>query len=154
MLFRSVAAASADGPQADLSVAAFCELGVAVNSGPWDGMRTEDVKQRITADLAAKGLGREAVNFRLRDWLFSRQRYWGEPFPIWHELDADGQPTGLLRADPVQSLPVLHPHVEDFQPTGTPEPMLSKATGDWLYRTAEDGVRLKRETNKIGRAHV
>ena len=85
----------------------------------------------------------------MRDWLFSRQRYWGEPFPIWHELDADGQPTGLLRADPVQSLPVLHPHVEDFQPTGTPEPMLSKATGDWLYRTAEDGVRLKRETNSM-----
>ena len=122
---------------------------MAINSGPWDGLPTEDVKQRITADLAARGLGREAVNFRLRDWLFSRQRYWGEPFPIWHELDEQGQPTGLLRADPVETLPVLHPHVEDFKPTGTPEPMLSKATSDWLYRTAEDGVRLRRETNSM-----
>jgi leucyl-tRNA synthetase len=148
-IVQVVAAASAEGPQADLAQAAYCELGVAINSGPWDGLPTEDVKQRITADLAARGLGREAVNFRLRDWLFSRQRYWGEPFPIWHELDEQGQPTGLLRADPVETLPVLHPHVEDFKPTGTPEPMLSKATSDWLYRTAEDGVRLKRETNSM-----
>jgi len=148
-IVQVVGAASENGPQADLSQAAFCELGIAMNSGPWDGLPTEEVKHRITADLAAQGLGRQAVNFRLRDWLFSRQRYWGEPFPIWHELDDHGQPTGLLRADPVETLPVLHPHVEDFKPTGTPEPMLSKATQDWLYRTAEDGVRLKRETNSM-----
>jgi leucyl-tRNA synthetase len=148
-IVQVVGAASENGPQADLSQAAFCELGIAMNSGPWDGLPTEEVKHRITADLAAQGLGRQAVNFRLRDWLFSRQRYWGEPFPIWHELDDQGQPTGLLRADPVETLPVLHPHVEDFKPTGTPEPMLSKATQDWLYRTAEDGVRLKRETNSM-----
>jgi leucyl-tRNA synthetase len=85
----------------------------------------------------------------MRDWLFSRQRYWGEPFPIWHELDEHGQPTGLMRADAAESLPVLHPHVEDFKPTGTPEPMLSKACDEWLYRTDSDGVRLKRETNSM-----
>ncbi len=59
---------------------------------------TAEFKQRIAADLQQAGQGREAVNYKLRDWLFSRQRFWGEPFPILHELDDDGQPTGLLRA--------------------------------------------------------
>lgn len=127
----------------------FTELGVAVNSQSYDGLPTAECKARITADLAKGGLGREAVNYRLRDWLFSRQRYWGEPFPIWHELDASGQPTGLMRADTPESLPVPHPHMDDFKPTGTPEPMLSKAPDAWLYKTAEDGTRLKRETNSM-----
>jgi len=127
----------------------FVELGVAVNSKAYDGLPTAEFKARITADLAAAGLGREAVNYRLRDWLFSRQRYWGEPFPIWHELDANGQPTGLMRADTPESLPVPHPHMDDFKPTGTPEPMLSKAPDAWLYKTAADGTRLKRETNSM-----
>jgi leucyl-tRNA synthetase len=127
----------------------FTGEGTAIDSGPYSGLPTADVKRKITADLATAGLGREAVNYRLRDWLFSRQRYWGEPFPVWHELDANGQPTGLMRTDSVESLPVLHPHMEDFKPTGNPEPMLSKAPDDWLYRTAEDGTRLKRETNSM-----
>ena len=148
-ILQVVAPASTDAPVPDLSQAAFTELGVAVNSGVWNGLPTAEFKQQITADLASKGLGREAVNFRMRDWLFSRQRYWGEPFPIWHELDEHGQPTGLMRTDSAAELPVLHPHVEDFKPTGTPEPMLSKAEESWLYRTAEDGVRLKRETNSM-----
>ncbi|MEY3176266.1 MAG: Leucine-tRNA ligase [Planctomycetota bacterium] len=148
-ILQVVAPDSPDATPADLSKAAWTELGVAVNSGIWNGLPTAEFKQRITADLAAKGLGREAVNFRMRDWLFSRQRYWGEPFPIWHELDEHGQPTGLMRADDASALPVLHPHVEDFKPTGTPEPMLSKAGDDWLYHTAADGVRLKRETNSM-----
>ena len=60
--------------------------------------RRPSSSSEITADLAEQGLGRAAVNYKLRDWLFSRQHFWGEPFPILHELDADGQPTGRLRA--------------------------------------------------------
>ena len=131
------------------STEGFFDHGVAINSGPYNGLPTLEFKAKITADLESGGLGRKAVNYRLRDWLFSRQRYWGEPFPIWHELDANGQPTGLLRTDPAESLPVRLPEMADFKPTGTPEPMLSKAPADWLYSTAPDGTRLKRETNTM-----
>ena len=127
----------------------FFEHGVAVNSGAYNGLATLEFKSRITRDLDSAGLARKAVNYRLRDWLFSRQRYWGEPFPIWHELDADGQPTGLMRTDTEASLPVRLPEMANFKPTGTPEPMLSKAPADWLYTTAADGTRLKRETNTM-----
>ena len=78
--------------------AAFTGEGHAVNSGEYDGLPTAEFKQRIAADLAAKGLGRAAVNYKLRDWLFSRQHFWGEPFPILRELDEHGQPNGRLRA--------------------------------------------------------
>ena len=105
----------------------FTELGEAVNSAEYNGLPTLEFKSKITADLAAKGLGRKAINYRLRDWLFSRQRYWGEPFPIWHELDANGEPTGLMRVDADTELPVTLPEMATFKPTGTPEPMLSKA---------------------------
>ncbi|RLS36357.1 MAG: leucine--tRNA ligase [Planctomycetota bacterium] len=138
-----------DGSGTQPLKAPFTEVGVAINSGKYNGLPTAEFKARITADLAAAGVGKEAVNYRLRDWLFSRQRYWGEPFPIWHELDAAGNPTGLMRADTAESLPVLHPHMEDFKPTGTPAPMLAKAPDEWLYKTDKDGVRLKRETNSM-----
>jgi leucyl-tRNA synthetase len=148
-IVQVVGPVSDSGPQPDLSLAAWIELGVAVNSGPWNGTPSAEFKTRITQHLSEQGLARQAVNYRMRDWLFSRQRYWGEPFPIWHELDEHGNPTGLMRADSDAELPVLHPHVEDFRPTGTPEPMLSKAPADWLYKVAADGVRLKRETNSM-----
>ncbi|MCA9056145.1 MAG: leucine--tRNA ligase, partial [Planctomycetaceae bacterium] len=127
----------------------FTGLGTVINSGEYDGLSTAQFKQRITADLAAAGLGREAVNYRLRDWLFSRQRYWGEPFPLWHEVDADGNLTGMVRAVPEGELPVTLPDMEDFKPKGTPEPPLSWAPAEWLYATAADGTRLKRETNSM-----
>ena len=133
---------------ADVSQGYF-QYGVAVNSGPYNGLATLEFKTRITSDLEFAGIGHKAVNYRLRDWLFSRQRYWGEPFPIWHELDAQGQPTGLLRTDPQASLPVRLPEMADFKPTGTPDPMLSKAPDAWLYSTTPEGVRLKRETNTM-----
>lgn len=128
---------------------AFTENGIAINSGDFDGRETDNFKTAITESLTQSGLGREAVNYKLRDWLFSRQRYWGEPFPVWHELDTEGNATGLMRAESADALPVPHPHLEDFQPTGNPEPMLSKAPDEWLYKTAVDGTRLKRETNSM-----
>ena len=123
--------------------------GFAVQSSKYNGTPTDEFKTKIAAELAAAGLGSEAVNFKLRDWLFSRQRYWGEPFPIWHELDADGNETGLMRVDSDDQLPVVLPEMEQFKPTGTPEPMLSTAPESWLYKTAEDGTKLKRETNTM-----
>ncbi len=127
----------------------FSGLGTAVNSGEYDGLATAEFKSRITEKLAASGLGTAAVNFRLRDWLFSRQHFWGEPFPIWHELDADGNATGLLRTDAEDQLPVELPELEDFKPSGTPDPPLSTAPEAWLYKTDSDGTRLMRETNSM-----
>ena len=127
----------------------FAGNGTAINSGDFNGMATVEFKATITDSLSRSGTGQAAVNYKLRDWLFSRQRYWGEPFPIWHELDADGNATGLMRAESPDTLPVPHPHMDDFKPTGNPEPMLSKAPDEWLYRTDSDGTRLKRETNSM-----
>ena len=127
----------------------FADYAVSLASGPFTGMATAEMKSKMTANLSQGGIGRLAVNYRLRDWLFSRQRYWGEPFPIWHELDAAGQPTGLFRAVDEQELPVRLPDMDDFKPTGTPDPLLSKAPEEWLYATAPDGTKLKRETNSM-----
>ncbi|MGL4513320.1 MAG: leucine--tRNA ligase [Lacipirellulaceae bacterium] len=122
--------------------------GVAINSGDFDGLPTAEFKTRITAWLAGNGVGKEAVNYKLRDWLFSRQRFWGEPFPLLHELDAAGRPTGHVRTVPENELPVDLPHLEDFKPHGRPEPPLDKAPEEWLYPEI-DGVRYKRETNTM-----
>jgi leucyl-tRNA synthetase len=126
----------------------FVGEGVAINSGKYDGLTTAEFKEKITADLSAQGLGREAVNYKLRDWLFSRQRFWGEPFPILHELDASGKPTGGVRPVDEKDLPVDLPHLEDFKPHGRPEPPLDKAPEDWLYPVIS-GRRYKRETNTM-----
>jgi leucyl-tRNA synthetase len=102
----------------------FTGEGTAVNSGPLDGLPTAAAKQKITAWLSERDLGRAAVQFKLRDWLFSRQRYWGEPFPVVWE-------NGRHRALDESELPVRLPELEDFKPTGTAEPPLSKAK-DWV----------------------
>jgi len=128
--------------------ACYTGHGRAINSGPYDGLATAEFKPRIVADLATAGLGRQAVNYKLRDWLFSRQRFWGEPFPILHELDAQDKPTGAVRAVPLEQLPVDLPHLDDFRPPGTPEAPLTKAPDDWLHVTL-DGRRYRRETNTM-----
>ncbi|MEX2168521.1 MAG: leucine--tRNA ligase [Pirellulales bacterium] len=122
--------------------------GTAINSGQYNGLPTAEFKKRITADLTVQGLGQQAVNYKLRDWLFSRQRFWGEPFPILHELDANGNKTGRVRAVPEKDLPVDLPPLEDFKPHGRPEPPLDKAPEEWLYPVI-DGKRYKRETNTM-----
>src|SRR5690606_7747312 len=118
------------------------------NSGEYDGLTTAEFKQRIARDLEQGGLGKSATNYKLRDWLFSRQRFWGEPFPILKELDENGQPNGKIRAVPVEQLPVDLPQIEDYKPIGRPEPPLEKADEAWLYPVI-DGVRYKRETNTM-----
>jgi leucyl-tRNA synthetase len=110
----------------------FAGEGVAVNSSFLNGLATAEAKSKITAWLEEKGLGQKTVNYKLRDWLFARQRYWGEPFPIVWE-------NGKHRALDETELPVLPPSLEDFKPTGTPEPPLSKAT-DWV-RYSETATR-------------
>jgi leucyl-tRNA synthetase len=120
----------------------FCDEGTSIQSENADfrisGLPTTEAKKAITAWLAEQGLGRRAVNYRLRDWLFSRQRYWGEPFPV--VLDANGKVHSVSR----EELPVLLPDLADFKPTGKPEPPLSKAT-EWV-RYSE---HLRRETNTM-----
>ena len=126
----------------------FPDHGTAINSGEFDGLPTAEFKTKITEWLSEKGLGKQAVNYKLRDWLFSRQRFWGEPFPILHELDSAGNKTGVVRAVPEEQLPVDLPHLEDFKPHGRPEPPLDKAPDEWLYPEI-DGVKYKRETNTM-----
>ncbi len=112
-----------------------------------NGLPTPEAKRRITEWLVRSGLGRAAVKYKLRDWLFSRQRYWGEPIPILHELDAAGNPNGLLRALAEDQLPLLLPEMEDFKPTGRPGGPLEKAQ-DWI-RVKLDGHEFMRETNTM-----
>ncbi len=120
---------------------AFGGEGVAIHSGILDGMTTAHAKTRIINHLEELGVGHRSVNYKLRDWLFSRQRYWGEPFPI--VLDAEQNPIALTESE----LPLTLPEMADFKPTGTPAPPLSKAA-DWL-RYERDGKTYARETNTM-----
>ena len=126
----------------------FSGSGKAVNSGQYDGLTTTELKSKIVADLGEQGLGKAAVNYKLRDWLFSRQRFWGEPFPILHELDENGEPNGMIRAVDQADLPVDLPHIEDYKPHGKPEPPLGKADDQWLYPVI-DGKKYRREINTM-----
>lgn len=126
----------------------FAGYGAAYQSGPYNGLATIECKTKITEDLTGAGTGRAAVNYKLRDWLFSRQRFWGEPFPLLHELDEAGNPTGMIRPVPEAQLPVDLPYLEDYKPHGRPEPPLAKADDSWLYPVI-DGKKYRRETNTM-----
>src|SRR6476661_285037 len=102
----------------------FVGEGIAINSPIINGLTTAEAKKKITKWLEERDQGKGAVNYKLRDWLFSRQRYWGEPFPIVWE-------NGKHRALPEKELPVVPPPLDDYKPTGTGEPPLAKAK-EWI----------------------
>ncbi|QQL45580.1 leucine--tRNA ligase [Sulfuriroseicoccus oceanibius] len=117
----------------------FTGNGKSVNSGFLDGMKTKDAKKAIIQWLRDNGKGTFKTNYKLRDWLFSRQRYWGEPFPIlWDQESGNHFPVDEAE------LPVLQPEMDDFKPTGSPEGPLAKAT-DWINYSEN----AKRETNTM-----
>jgi leucyl-tRNA synthetase len=120
----------------------FVGDGTAVNSGQFDGLTTEQFKEQITNWLAERRLGNKAVNYKLRDWLFSRQRYWGEPFPILHT--GDGGVVGLSEED----LPLELPVVKNYKPAGTGESPLANID-DWINVELADGSKVRRETNTM-----
>ncbi len=120
----------------------FIGDGKAINSGQFDGLSTAEFKEKITNWLQERNQGTKSINYKLRDWLFSRQRYWGEPFPILHS--EDGCVMGLSEED----LPLKLPVVDNYEPTGTGEPPLAKVT-EWVNVTLPDGLQAKRETNTM-----
>lgn len=125
-------------PSEDIDWRGFCGYeGASVNSGFLTGLPTPEAKEKMILWLEENGKGRRKVNYKLRDWLFSRQRYWGEPFPIvWED--------GRHRALPENELPVLQPDLDDFAPTGDPRGPLVRAT-EWIAYTPT----AHRETNTM-----
>jgi hypothetical protein len=123
--------------------AGFVDDGIAVNSGEYDGLPTAEFKKRITAWLEATGKGEGKVNYKLRDWLFSRQRFWGEPFPLLH-----CEKCGVVPV-PEKDLPVRLPEMNDYRPTADGQPPLARAT-EWLKATCPScGGEARRETNTM-----
>ncbi|MFR1412648.1 MAG: leucine--tRNA ligase, partial [Akkermansia sp.] len=125
-------------PTGDTDWRGYCGYeGTSVNSGFLTGLPTPEAKEKMILWLEERGKGRRKVNYKLRDWLFSRQRYWGEPFPIvWED--------GRHRAIPENELPLLQPALDDFAPTGDPRGPLVKAT-EWIAYTPT----AHRETNTM-----
>ena len=131
---------------------AFTGEGPAMNSGFLDGLGMSEAKAKITAWLEDQGKGRRKLNYKLRDWLFSRQRYWGEPFPIVYDE------RGFHHGVDESALPVVLPAMEDYHPEESedPQPLLAKAH-DWVHTTAgragvsalPPGERVRRETNTM-----
>jgi leucyl-tRNA synthetase len=138
-----VVAQSPDEDPAEPLTAATPEYGYAVNSGQFDGMPTAEAKSAIIDWLEERGDGKRAVNYKLRDWIFSRQRYWGEPIPL---VQCDGEYYPV----PYDQLPVTLPEVESYKPTGTGESPLAAVT-EWVECPCPDGSGRvgRRETNTM-----
>jgi len=127
----------------DITQEAYTGDGILVNSPIINGLTVPEAKKKITKWLEEKGLGKATVNYKLRDWLFSRQRYWGEPFPIIRLSD------GTIKVVPLKDLPVLLPDLDNYKPTETGEPPLARAK-EWVQTVdTETGQPATRETNTM-----
>ncbi|HTJ45029.1 MAG TPA: leucine--tRNA ligase [Kofleriaceae bacterium] len=127
----------------DPKVGAYTGDGAHLNSGFLDGLRNEEAKTRVIEWLETQGLGKRRVRYKLRDWLFSRQRYWGEPFPVLH-VEGDG-----ISLVPVDDLPVALPAIDEYKPTADGQPPLARAQ-DWLHaKDPATGRPARRETNTM-----
>ena len=133
-----------DGKEIENMTEAYTEAaGTMINSGKWNGMESSVLKKEAPAMIEKMGFGRKTTNYKLRDWVFSRQRYWGEPIPIVHCPKCGAVPV------PEDQLPLLLPDVESYQPTGTGESPLADIT-DWVNTTCPCcGAPAKRETNTM-----
>ena len=126
----------------NVAEAAYTDDGLHINSGFLNGLDKAAAIDKMVTWLETEGVGNKKVTYRLRDWLFSRQRYWGEPIPIIHWED------GTSTALPEDELPLVLPVTKDIKPSGTGESPLANLT-DWLEVTREDGVKGRRETNTM-----
>ena len=127
----------------DIEKEAWTGDGALVNSPLINGLNVADAKKKLTAWLEERNLGKGTVNYKLRDWLFSRQRYWGEPFPLVRDED------GKFHAVPMKDLPVLLPELDDYRPTDDGMPPLARAT-DWVNTTVPGTDKpATRETNTM-----
>ena len=133
-----------DGKEIENMTEAYTEaVGTMINSGEWNGMESSVLKKEAPHIIEEKGFGRATVNYKLRDWVFSRQRYWGEPIPIIHCPDCGPVPVSE------DQLPLLLPDVESYEPTGTGESPLA-AIDEWVNTTCPCcGKPAKRETNTM-----
>ena len=132
----------ADDPNFDLSKSAWTNDGIHINSGFLDGLNKKDAIAKMIEFLMKQGIGEESINYRLRDWIFSRQRYWGEPFPIIHWED------GTISALDESELPLRLPKMDRITLSGTGESPLANAK-EWLSVKRSDGVKGRRETNTM-----